>query len=141
MQAELWGADGLLGGNLQEWENTFKMQGRIKHVKEIVFCEMCRQSFEELILEDGELRWNRMENLLRESRKSMDFDASQLWLLLDWLVSDQGRSIRGPLASDLVRRSCMQGLSHLLLHECDVETEQPHGLNMESQRNVIYSHR
>ncbi|KAK9835785.1 hypothetical protein WJX74_007919 [Apatococcus lobatus] len=62
-----------------------------------------RQSFEELILEEGELRWNRMENLLRESRKSMDFDASQLWLLLDWLVSDQGRSIRGPLASDLVR--------------------------------------
>ena len=65
---------------------------------------MCRQSFEELILEEGELRWNRMENLLRESRKSMDFDASQLWLLLDWLVSDQGRSIRGPLASDLVRQ-------------------------------------
>ncbi|KAK9864260.1 hypothetical protein WJX84_003377 [Apatococcus fuscideae] len=62
-----------------------------------------RASFEELILEDGELRWNRMENLLRESRKSMDFDASQLWLLLDWLVSDQGRSIRGPLVSDLVR--------------------------------------
>lgn len=53
-------------------------------------------------MEDGELRWNRMENLLRESRKSMDFDASQLWLLLDWLVSDQGRSIRGPLVSDLV---------------------------------------
>ena len=42
----------------------------------------CRASFEELVLEeDGGLRWNRLENLMEESSKSVDYDASQLWLL------------------------------------------------------------
>jgi len=31
--------------------------------------------------ESGGLRWNRLENLMEESSKSVDYDPSQLWLL------------------------------------------------------------
>ena len=48
---------------------------------------LCRASFEELVLEeDGGLRWNRLENLMEESSKSVDYDASQLWLLAGVLI-------------------------------------------------------
>ncbi len=43
-----------------------------------------RSSFEELIIEDGSLRWGRLENLVREGSKSQFFDPSALWLLGDW---------------------------------------------------------
>lgn len=43
---------------------------------------MCRASFEELVLDEGGgLRWNRLENLMEESSKSVDYDPAQLWLL------------------------------------------------------------
>jgi len=43
---------------------------------------LCRASFEELVLDEGGgLRWNRLENLMEESSKSVDYDPSQLWLL------------------------------------------------------------
>jgi aarF domain-containing kinase len=53
-----------------------------------------RQALEELLLKDGKFRWNRLENLMREGRKSQGFDDAQLWMLLDWLVSEQ---VRGTL--------------------------------------------
>lgn len=43
---------------------------------------VCRASFEELVLDEtGGLRWNRLENLMTESSKSVDYNPSQLWLL------------------------------------------------------------
>lgn len=63
-----------------------------------------RASFEELVLDEGGgLRWNRLENLIEESSKSMDYDPSQLWLLADWLVGESGRTVRKPLCHELVR--------------------------------------
>ncbi|KAK9815500.1 hypothetical protein WJX72_004714 [[Myrmecia] bisecta] len=62
-----------------------------------------RSSFEDLILENGRLRWNRLENLLEEGSKSSDFDASQLWLLGDWVISDAGVAVRKPVCQELVR--------------------------------------
>ncbi|KAL3145629.1 hypothetical protein ABBQ32_003173 [Trebouxia sp. C0010 RCD-2024] len=63
-----------------------------------------RASFEELVLaEDGGLRWSRLENLMEESSKSVGYDASQLWLLADWLVGESGRTVRKPLCHELVR--------------------------------------
>jgi hypothetical protein len=35
-----------------------------------------RDSFAELLFKDGSFRWNRLENLLREGRKSDDYDAA-----------------------------------------------------------------
>jgi aarF domain-containing kinase len=43
-----------------------------------------RSSLEDLVLSEGALRWGRIENLLREGSKSIAFDGSKLWLLLDW---------------------------------------------------------
>ncbi|GAB4814519.1 hypothetical protein N2152v2_001565 [Parachlorella kessleri] len=62
-----------------------------------------RGSFEDLILLDGRLRWSRLENLFREGSKSQDYDPQQLWLLAEWVVSEGGRTVRRPLASELVR--------------------------------------
>ncbi|KAG7674837.1 hypothetical protein Ndes2526B_g07677 [Nannochloris sp. 'desiccata'] len=62
-----------------------------------------RASFEDLVLQDGRLRWERLENLWSEGSKSQDFDPQQLWLLAEWVCSEGGRPVRKPLAMELVR--------------------------------------
>lgn len=62
-----------------------------------------RSSFEDLILVDGRMRWNRLQGLFEEGAKSQDFDPAQLWLLAEWLCSEGGRPVRKPLAGELVR--------------------------------------
>eukprot|EP00775_Hariotina_reticulata_P010322 gene10322-10479_t len=62
-----------------------------------------RQSFEELVIKDGQFRWNRLENLVREGSKSSDFDAGQLWLLASWLVGPNASGVRIKLAAELAK--------------------------------------
>jgi aarF domain-containing kinase len=63
-----------------------------------------RDSFEELILdENGKLRWSRLRNLVEQGSQSLDYDPSQLWLLAEWVCSEGGKPLRGPLAAELVR--------------------------------------
>jgi len=62
-----------------------------------------RSSLEDLILQDGRLRWNRLDNLVKEGSKSYDFDTSQMWTLAEWVFSDGGRPVRKPLAREIVR--------------------------------------
>jgi len=62
-----------------------------------------RTSFEGLVLRGGEFRWNRLDNLLRESSKSTDFDPEQMWVLAEWLVSPSAKGVRDPLVEELVR--------------------------------------
>eukprot|EP01024_Parvocaulis_polyphysoides_P059333 TRINITY_DN6411_c1_g2_i1.p1 TRINITY_DN6411_c1_g2~~TRINITY_DN6411_c1_g2_i1.p1 ORF type:complete len:772 (-),score=111.76 TRINITY_DN6411_c1_g2_i1:714-3029(-) len=62
-----------------------------------------RESFEELVLIDGEVRWNRIENLIREGSKSSNFDSEKLWMLADWLFSDVAGGLRKPLAEEVAR--------------------------------------
>eukprot|EP00890_Picochlorum_soloecismus_P001229 jgi/Picsp_1/2106/NSC_05571-R1_uncharacterized aarf domain-containing protein kinase chloroplastic-like len=62
-----------------------------------------RTSLEDLILEDGRLRWQRLENLVREGSKSQDFDPSQIWTLVEWICSESGKPVRKPLAREVVR--------------------------------------
>lgn len=45
-----------------------------------------RRSLEEMLLADGQFRWNRLDNLLREGAKSSDLTADQLWLLAEFVV-------------------------------------------------------
>ena len=54
-----------------------------------------RASLEDLLFRDGSFRWQRLDNLLTEGAKSTAFDEAQLWLLLDYLVSDQATPLRG----------------------------------------------
>ena len=60
-----------------------------------------RHSLEEVLFKNGRLRWNRFEMLVREGRKSQSFDATQMWLLLDWLVLPSSQSIRDQLAKEV----------------------------------------
>ncbi|MEW5298504.1 MAG: hypothetical protein WDW36_001619 [Sanguina aurantia] len=62
-----------------------------------------RASFEDLILKDGDFRWTRLENLIREGSKSQDFDPAQLWLLADWLVSPTANGVRGSMVTEVSR--------------------------------------
>lgn len=62
-----------------------------------------RASLEDLVLKDGKLRWARLENLWREGSKSMDFESGQVWQLAEWVCSEGGRPVRGPLAAEVVR--------------------------------------
>lgn len=62
-----------------------------------------RGSFEDLILKDGQFRWNRLENLLLEGSKSQDFDPNQLWLLAEWLLSPGASSVRASVVAELAR--------------------------------------
>ena len=62
-----------------------------------------RSSLEDLILLDGRLRWQRLENLVREGSKSQDFDPSQIWTLAEWICSESGKPVRKPLAREIVR--------------------------------------
>ena len=56
------------------------------------------------MLSRGQLRWSRLENLLRESAKSrgLQSDASP-WLLAEWVLSDAGAAVRAPLVAEAVR--------------------------------------
>jgi hypothetical protein len=55
------------------------------------------------VLQDNQLRWNRLENLMREGSKSQDFDATQLWMLASWLLSENAAGVRAKLAVELAR--------------------------------------
>lgn len=64
----------------------------------------CRHSFQELVLTDsGRVRWNRIENLVAESSKSVGYDRSQLWRVADWIFGDPGAAVRKPVAAELAR--------------------------------------
>jgi len=62
-----------------------------------------RSSLEDLILDDGKIRLNRLDNLIREGSKSYDFDADGVWDLIQWVFSDGGSPVRKPLAREVVR--------------------------------------
>ena len=62
-----------------------------------------REGLEELLVKDGEFRWNRLESLLREGSKSSDFDGDQLWLLAEWVFGDRQNGVRRPLTTTAVR--------------------------------------
>ena len=67
-------------------------------------CLACRESFRELVLTDsGRVRWNRIENLVAESSKSVGYDRSQLWKVADWIFGDPGAGVRKPVAAELAR--------------------------------------
>ncbi len=63
-----------------------------------------RGSLKDLLFKDGEFRWNRLENLLRNARESDEYDLSQgLNQALDFLFSERGEFIRDRLVEELVK--------------------------------------
>ncbi|MEB3280840.1 MAG: AarF/ABC1/UbiB kinase family protein [Lyngbya sp.] len=63
-----------------------------------------RASLRDLLFKDGSLRWNRLENLLKNARNSDDYDINQvLDQTLDFLFSERGAFIRERLANEIVK--------------------------------------
>lgn len=62
-----------------------------------------RTSLKDLLFKDGDFRWNRLENLLRNASNSDDYDISQvLDQALDFLLSQRGDFIRVRLVEELI---------------------------------------
>ncbi|ESA36241.1 abc-1 domain-containing protein [Leptolyngbya sp. Heron Island J] len=63
-----------------------------------------RQSLQELLFKDGDFRWNRLENLLRNARSSQDYDLEKvLQQTIDYLFSERGNHIRDHIADELAK--------------------------------------
>eukprot|EP00798_Chlamydomonas_sp_ICE-L_P023264 gene23264-30493_t len=62
-----------------------------------------RASLEDLVIEDGKIRWNRVENLMREGSRSQDYDPAELWLLADWLMTPNASSVRNMVVKEMTR--------------------------------------
>ncbi|MGD1853528.1 MAG: ABC1 kinase family protein [Leptolyngbyaceae cyanobacterium] len=63
-----------------------------------------RQSLQELLFKDGDFRWNRLENLLRNARASQDYDLEKvLQQTIDYLFSERGDYIRNHIADELAK--------------------------------------
>lgn len=62
-----------------------------------------RTSLKDLLFKDGDFRWNRLENLLRNASDSDDYDISKvLDQALDFLLSERGDFIRVRLVEELI---------------------------------------
>lgn len=62
-----------------------------------------RASLQDLLFKEGEFRWNRLENLIRNARNSPDFDLNQtLNQTVDFLYSERGAFIRKKLVNEIV---------------------------------------
>ncbi|URR34772.1 AarF/ABC1/UbiB kinase family protein [Thermosynechococcus sp. HN-54] len=63
-----------------------------------------RTSLANLLLKDGQFRWTRLENLLRNARESRDYDFNVvLEQALDFLFSERGADYRDRLADEIVK--------------------------------------
>ena len=63
-----------------------------------------RASLQDLLFKDGEFRWNRLENLLRNAQDSDDYDMERvLNQTLDFLFSERGEFLRDRIADELAK--------------------------------------
>ncbi len=63
-----------------------------------------RQSLQALLFKDGEFRWNRLENLLRNAKDSQDYDLEKvIQQTIDYLFSQRGDYIRDRIADELAK--------------------------------------
>lgn len=63
-----------------------------------------RASLKDLLFKDGNFRWNRLENLLRNASQSSDYDLNKvLNQTLDFLFSERGEFIREQLTDEIIK--------------------------------------
>jgi predicted unusual protein kinase regulating ubiquinone biosynthesis (AarF/ABC1/UbiB family) len=63
-----------------------------------------RDSLRDLLFKDGQFRWNRLENLLRNARSNPDYDLDQaIDQATDFLFSERGEFIRANLVNEIVK--------------------------------------
>ncbi|MEA5463065.1 ABC1 kinase family protein [Leptothoe sp. PORK10 BA2] len=82
-----------------------------------------RQSLQELLFKDGDFRWNRLENLLRNARSSQDYDlANVLEQTINYLFSERGDYIRDRIADELAKS--LDQLGHGLVQRLQTAVSQ-----------------
>mmetsp|Transcript_6951 Transcript_6951/g.10955 ORF Transcript_6951/g.10955 Transcript_6951/m.10955 type:complete len:740 (-) Transcript_6951:340-2559(-) len=63
-----------------------------------------REALEQVLFKDGQFRWNRLENLVRESRKTYGSGTAQVVEQgMDYLFSDAGSNLRNKLTVEATR--------------------------------------
>lgn len=63
-----------------------------------------RESLQDLLFKNGEFRWNRLENLLKNARSSDDYDMERvLNQTLDFLFSERGAFFRDRIADEVAK--------------------------------------
>ncbi|MDW8201258.1 MAG: AarF/ABC1/UbiB kinase family protein [Cyanobacteriota bacterium SKYGB_h_bin112] len=91
-----------------------------------------RASLRDLLFKDGKVRWNRLENLLRNARNSPDYDLNQvLEQSIEFLFSARGEFIRDRLVDEIVNgidgfnRSLLQSLAVVLRDRVGLHLDVP----------------
>jgi predicted unusual protein kinase regulating ubiquinone biosynthesis (AarF/ABC1/UbiB family) len=73
-----------------------------------------RSSLQDLLFKDGNFRWNRLENLLRNAKDSDEYDLDRvLDQTLEFLFSERGEFLRDRIVSELVNSLDMLGQNAL----------------------------
>jgi len=96
-----------------------------------------RASLRDLLFKDGSLRWNRLENLLRNARDSQDYDLDLvLNQTIDFLFSDRGAFIRDRLVDEIIKgvdtfgRNAFANVTYQLRQRVGMNGHQPPALTI-----------
>lgn len=108
-----------------------------------------RNSLRGLLFKDGNFRWNRLENLLRNARQSQDYDLNYVVdQAMEFLLSERGEFIRNNLADEIVKgldlfgQTTFQSLTYNLRERVGLAAAvAPPTLSPESQKNLEHIQR
>ncbi len=101
-----------------------------------------RESLKDLLFKEGEFRWNRLENLLRNARSNSEYDLDQvLDQATEFLFSERGEFIRVNLVNEIVKsldsfgQATWRNLSFGLRERVGLAVERP-PIPAESQKTL-----
>ena len=98
-----------------------------------------RQSLQELLFKDGDFRWNRLENLLRNARSSQDYDlANVLEQTINYLFSERGDHIRDHIADELAKS--LDQFGHSLVQRLQTAVSQEPATQASANRANEWEH-
>ncbi|MBW4522449.1 MAG: AarF/ABC1/UbiB kinase family protein [Scytolyngbya sp. HA4215-MV1] len=102
-----------------------------------------RTSLRDLLFKDGNFRWNRLENLLRNAKDSQDYELNQvLEQTLEFLLSERGELIRLNLVNEVVKgldllgQNALGSLTYSLQEWIGVAAVNPPTPSPEKQKNL-----
>ena len=91
-----------------------------------------RASLRDLLFKDGQFRWNRLENLLKNARNNPDYDLDQaIDQATDFLFSERGEFIRANLVNEIIKgldtlgQTAWRSLSYGFRQRVGLTVEQP----------------
>lgn len=110
-----------------------------------------RASLRDLLFKDGQFRWNRLENLLRNAKSNDDYDLNQaLDQAIDFLFSDRGTFIRDRLVDEMVKtvdslgRNAIAKATYQLRQRVGLNGSQPpvpQGASLQNQQSLEHIQR